>query len=80
MLPTARNKGDELAVPDGVDTSADDELSLGSFPSFSLSLTKNAQEGTNAKLRKRPSHHPAFNDAVSGTSYRARKETSRRQN
>ena len=37
-------------------------------------------EGTKAKSRKRPSHHPFFNDAISGTSSRARRETSKRQN
>ena len=47
---------------------------------MSLSPTKNAQEGAKAKSHKRPSHHPAFNDAVSGVSRRARRETSKRQN
>ena len=79
-LLTARNKGKELVVPNNVDTSANDELSSSSSPSSSLSSIKNAREGTKAKSRKRPSHHPAFNDAVSGASRRAMRGTSRRQN
>ena len=31
-------------------------------------------------MRKRPSHHPAFSDAISGTSRRARREVGRGQN
>ena len=79
-LPTTRNKGKEPAIPDNVNTLVDDELSLGSSPYLSLSPTKNAQEGTKPKSRKRPSHHLTFNDAVSGASRRARRETTRRQN
>ena len=76
--PIARNNGKEFIVPDDVDTSADDELSLSSSPSLSLSPTKNAQESAKAKTRKRPSHHPAFSDVVSGASRRARREGDRR--
>ena len=48
MLPTARNKGKKPAIPDDVDTPADDELSSSSSPSLSLSLIMNAREGTKA--------------------------------
>ena len=68
------------AVLDDVDTLADDELSSSSSLSLSLSPTNNARKNTKTKSRKRPSHHLAFNDAVSGASRKARKETSRRQN
>ena len=78
--PIPNNKGKEPIIPNDVDTLADDELSSGSSPSFSLSSTNNARESANAKSRKRPSHYPAFSDAVSGPSRRARWETSRRQN
>ena len=74
------NKGKEPLILFDVDTLADDELSLGSSPSLSLSSTKNAQESAKAKSRKRPLRHPAFSDAISGTSRRARKEISKRQN
>ena len=43
-------------------------------------MNKNAQECAKAKSRKKPSHHPAFSDAVSGASRMAMRETSRRQN
>ena len=78
--PNTRSKGKELIILDDVDTLTDDELSSGSSPSLSLSLTKNARESAKAKLRKRPSHHLAFRDVVSAVSCRARKKTSRRQN
>ena len=76
----ARNRGNELIIPNDVDTPTDDELSLGSSPSLSLSSTKNAQERTKAKSHKRPSHHPAIGDVVSGASHMVRREASRRQN
>ena len=76
----AHNRGKEPIIPDEVDTSANDELSSGSSSSLNLSPTKNAQESAKAKSHKRPSHHPAFNDAVSGTPRRARRDTIRRQN
>ena len=79
-LPTSRNKGKEPAVPDDVDTSANNELSSSSSPSLSLSPTKNTREGAKAKSRKRPAHHSTFSNVVSGTSRRARRGTSRRQN
>ena len=79
-LRIAHNKGKEPAIPNDVDTPADDELSSCSSPSLSLSLTKNAREGSKEKSCKRPSHHPAFSDAVSGESHRASKETDTRQN
>ena len=44
-----RNKGKEPVIPDDVDTPADDELSLGSSPSLSPSLTKSAWESTKAE-------------------------------
>ena len=78
--PIARNKGKETIILEDVNTLANDELSSDSFPSLSLSLEKNAWESTKAKSCKRPSHHPAFSDVVSGTSHRARREAGRRQN
>ena len=74
------NKGKEPVILNYIATPADDELSSRSSPSLSLSLTKNAWERVKAKLHKRPSHHPAFSDAVSGVSHRARRDTSKRQN
>ena len=76
--PTARNKGNDSIVPDDVNTPTDDELSLGSSPSLSLSPTKDARGSTKTKSRKRLSHHLAFNDAFSGASRRARRKASRR--
>ena len=75
-----RNKGNELIIPNNVDTLEDDELSSGNSPSLRLSPTKNARENVKAMSCKRPSHHPAFSNAVSGISRKARKEASRRQN
>ena len=72
------NKGKEPIIPNDVDTPADDELSSSGSPSLSLSQTKNVRERAKAKLSKRPSHHPAFSNVVSGTSRRARREISRR--
>ena len=80
MHSITRNRGKELIIPDNVDTLADDELSSDSSPSLSLSLAKNARESVKAKLRKRRSHHPAFNEAVSGVSCRVRRYVTRRQN
>ena len=79
MHPIAHNREKEPIIPDNVDTPTDDELSSGSSPSLSLSSAKNAQDSTKAKSRKKPSHHPAFSDAISGASRRARKEADRRQ-
>ena len=62
----ARNRGKEPIIPDDVDTLANDELSLDSSSSLSLSLTKNAWESIKAKSCKRPSHLRALSDAVSG--------------
>ena len=78
VQPITRDKRKEPIVPGHVDTLVDDELSLGSSPSLSLLQTKNARESTKSRSRKRPSPHPAFSDAVSGASHRARKETGRR--
>ena len=78
MHPIACNRRKVLIIPDDVDTLADDELSLSNSPSLSLSLAKNARETTKAKSRKKPLHHLAFNDAISGTSRRARREAGRR--
>ena len=50
-----RNKGKELVIPDDVDTLEDDELSLSSSPSLSLSTAKNARESIKAKSHKKPS-------------------------
>ena len=75
-----RNKGEEPIILDNVNTLEDDALSSGSSPSSSLSPPKNARESAKAKLRKRPSHHPAFSDVVSGASCKAMRETSRGQN
>ena len=47
--PTARNKGKDPIVPDDVDTLVDDELSSGSSPSLSLSLSKDARRSTKTK-------------------------------
>ena len=80
MHPIACNRGNESIIPDDVDTPADDELSSGSSPSLSLSLAKNARDSIKARSRKRPSHHPAFNDVVSGISHKAMIEAGRRQN
>ena len=41
--------------------------------------TKNARESTRTRSRKRPFPHPAFSDAISGTSRRVRREVGRRQ-
>ena len=80
MHPIARNRGKKPIIPDDVDTPADDELSLSNSPSLSVSLEKNAQESAKAKLRKRPLYHPAFSDAVSSASHRARREADKRHN
>ena len=79
MHPIAPNRGKDPIIPDNVDNSADDELSLGSSLSFSLSLTKNARESTKAKSRKKLSRHLALSDAISGASRRATREASRMQ-
>ena len=47
---------------------------------MSLSPANNVRESAKTKSHKRPSHHPAFSDAVSGASRKERRETSRRQN
>ena len=47
---------------------------------MSLSSAKNARGSTKDKSRRKPSHHPAFSDAISGASYRARREAGIRQN
>ena len=70
--------GKEPIIPDDVDTPTDDDLSSGSSQSLSLSLAKNARENAKAKLRKKPSHHPAFSDAISGASRRVRRDISMR--
>ena len=50
MHPIVGNKRKESIVPDDVDTPANDELSLGSSRSLSLSLAKNIR----ANSRERP--------------------------
>ena len=72
------NKGKEPVIPDDVNTPIDDEMSLGSSPSLSLSLTKNARDSAKAKSCNRPSDHPAFRDVVSDASRKARRKTSKR--
>ena len=74
MQPIACDKGKEPIAFDDVDTPVDDDLSLGSSPSLSLSPTKNARESTKTRSCKRPLPHPVFSDAVSGTSNRVRRE------
>ena len=78
--PIARNRGKDLVIPGDVDTLVDDESSLNSSSSLSLSLAKNARESTQAKSHKKPSHHPAFSDAISCASRRVRREACKRQN
>ena len=80
MHPIARNKGKEPVISNNVNTLVNDELYSSSSPSLSLSPTKNARESTKAKSCKKPSHHLAFSDAISGASRRARREAGRRQN
>ena len=80
MHPIARDRGRELVILDDVDIPTDDELSSRSSPSLSLSPAKNAQKSAKAKSGKRPSHHPASNDAISGASLKARRDATRRQN
>ena len=57
----------------------DDELSSSRSPSLNHSLAKNTRESIRTRLRKRPSPHPTFSDAVSGASPKARREEGRRQ-
>ena len=78
MYLISRNRGKEPIIPDDVDTPTDDELSSSSSSSLSLSYTKNAPESTKAKSRKRPPHHPAFSDFVSGASHKVRREVGKR--
>ena len=76
--PIARNRGKEPIIPDDVDTPTDDELSSSSSPSLSLSPVKNVRDSTKARSHKRPLHHLALSDVVSGASRRARREASKR--
>ena len=76
----ARNRRKEPIVPNDVNTPIDDELSSGSSSPSSLSPTKDARGSTKAKSHKRSSQHPVFNDTVSRTSRRARREAGMRQN
>ena len=80
MHPVAHNKWKEPIVPDNIDTPIDDELSSGNSPSSSLLPTKNAQESTKTRSRKRPLPHPAFSDVVNGPSRMAMREVGIRQN
>ena len=75
----ARDKGKGHVAHDNFDTPTNDELSSGSSPSLNLSSTKNNRESARARLRKRPSPHPAFSDAVSGASRKAKREVGKRQ-
>ena len=67
------DKGKKLISLDDMDTSVDDELSLGSFPNPSLVKSKNNKDRT----RWRHSHRPAFNDSNGGM---LRRVTSRGKN
>ena len=80
MHPIAHNIRKEPIISNDVDTLVDDELSSGTSLSLGLSPAKNARESTKSKSCKRPSHHPAFSDVVSGASRKARREPGRRQN
>ena len=66
----ACNKGKKPIIPNDVDASADNELSLGNSSSLGLSPVRNKR----AKSGKRPSHHPAFSHTISGAFRRARRE------
>ena len=79
MHQIPHNRGKEPVIPIDVDTPADDELSLGSSPSLSLSLANNVRGSTEAKSLKKPLHNLAFSDAISEASRRARREASKRQ-
>ena len=79
MQPIARDKGKGPIVPDDVDTPEDDELSSSSSPSLNLSPVRNTRESIRTKSHKRPSPHLAFSNTVSGTSYKTKREASRRQ-
>ena len=77
--PIPRDKGKGLVAHSDVDTPVDDELCSGNSPSMNLLPTKNTQESTRTRSFKRPSPHPAFSDAVSGSSHKVRREMGRRQ-
>ena len=78
--PSALNKGKEPIIPDDVDAPTDDELSSSRSPSMSPPPGRNALGNTRAKSRRKYSHRPAFSDAVSGASGRARREANKKQN
>ena len=69
--PIARNKGKESIVSKN-DSLEDDELSSMRSLSTSPLPGRNAQSSTRAKSRRKHSHRPALNDAVSGASRQAR--------
>ena len=75
LHPIPRNRGKEPIISDEADALADDELSLGSSPPLGPLPVKN----TRARLRKRTSHHFAFNNVVSDASRQVRREASRGQ-
>ena len=70
----ARNKGNELIVPDNIDSPRDGELSPGNSPDLSPA------KSSKAKSRQRHSHRYAFNNSDSGTFRRVRRETGRGKN
>ena len=72
--PSCPDKGKEVATPDDVDLSADDELSSGSSSLPRRSPSPNAAE---AHSRKRPAHRP--NRSISIAGRRVRREPSRDQ-
>ena len=67
------NKGDEPIISDEANVPVDDELSSGNSPTLGFSPAKN----TRAKLRRKTSYRPAFNNVVSGASCRERREVCR---
>ena len=76
----AHNKEKEPIIPDDVDALTDDELSSRRSPSMSPPPRRDARGSTRAKSRRKHSHHPTFNDAVSSASSRARREANKKQN
>ena len=76
--PITCDKGKDPIVHDHINILVDDDLSSGSSPCLSLSPAKNARESIKTRPHKRPSPHPAFSNAVSGASHRARREAGRR--
>ena len=66
--PIVRDKGNKPIALDDVDTSADDELSLGHLPNLSLVKSKSNKDRT----CQRHSHRPAFGDSNGGMLHRGK--------